>query len=118
MDWDDAEEHFGMAKKSLRPFDAQIIKKTSMQAAAEDVPKWSLDFVYIDANHDFNHVMQDIIIWSDRVRPGGIVSGHDYNIKSVKTAVDAYVKIHGCELFVTEKGGGYPDSSPSWFFAK
>ena len=118
VSWDDMEKRFIIAKYNLDPFDVNIIKKTSVQAADEDVPIGSLDFVYIDADHSFNNVMQDIILWTDRVRPFGIVSGHDYDNEEVKTAVDAYVKIHDYGLFVTKKGDKYPDSSPSWFFVK
>jgi methyltransferase family protein len=39
-----------------------------------------LDWVYIDGNHDFEHVSEDIRLWYPKVRPGGLVSGHDcYN---------------------------------------
>ena len=116
--WDVMEKRFVAAKYHLEPFNAKLIKKTSVQAADEDVPVGSLDFVYIDADHSFDSVMQDIILWSDRVRPFGIVSGHDYDNEEVRMAVDAYTKIHGCELFVTVRGEKYPDSSPSWFFVK
>jgi len=115
--WDLAETIFIHAKKKLNPFNAKIIRKTSVYAA-DETPQASLGFVYIDADHSFNNVMQDIILWADRVRQGGIVSGHDYDNPDVKTAVDAYVKIYKFELFVTEKGKKYPDSSPTWFFAK
>ena len=118
FNWDTVESFFTKAKETLSEFNAEVIRKTSKHAAAEDVPKWSLDFVYIDADHRFNSVMQDIIIWSDRVRPGGIVSGHDYDNPDVKTAVDTYAKIHDHEVFITREGDEYPDSSPSWFFAK
>ncbi len=118
LTWDKAETFFVVARHTLKDFNAKVIKKTSLQAADEDVPKWDLDFVYIDGSHRFNDVVQDIIAWSDRVRPGGIVSGHDYNNEGVKTAVDAYVKIHDHELFVTKSVGSYPDASPSWFFAR
>lgn len=37
-----------------------------------------LDYVYIDGNHDFQNVTNDIAEWSKKVRKGGIVSGHDY----------------------------------------
>ena len=117
VSWDQAETRFAIAKDRLRDFNAEIIKQTSLQAV-ENVPRWSLDFVYIDADHSFNNVMQDIIVWADRVRPGGIVSGHDYDNEDVKTAVDAYVKVHNHELFITDKGEEYPDANPSWFFAK
>lgn len=118
VSWDTCEKFFITAKYHLEPFGAELIKKTSMHAADEDVPKWSLDFVYIDGDHSFDSVMQDIIVWSERVRPGGVVSGHDYDDPGVKTAVDAYVKIHGHELFITKKGEEYPDAHPSWFFAR
>lgn len=116
--WDEMERRFVIGKHRLEPFGIKIIKKTSVQAADEDVPVGSLDFVYIDASHLFNDVMQDIILWTDRVRPFGIVSGHDYDNKDVKLAVDTYVKVHDYGLFITKKCDEYPDSSPSWFFVK
>lgn len=38
----------------------------------------SLDFVYIDANHTYESVKQDIRLWFPKVKKGGIISGHDY----------------------------------------
>lgn len=55
------------------------------------------DFVYIDADHAFDFVMQDIIEWSKKVKPGGIVSGHDYyksKREGVAEAVKAYTSAH------------------------
>jgi hypothetical protein len=54
-----------------------IVRKTSMEAVA-DFPDESLDFVYIDGNHEFRYVAEDIYEWTRKVRKGGIVSGHDY----------------------------------------
>ena len=54
-----------------------IIRKFSMDAV-EDFKDESLDFFYIDANHSFDFVMMDIIKWSEKVKIGGIVAGHDY----------------------------------------
>jgi len=116
--WDEQEDRYRMAKELLAPGDVTMIRKTSLQAAEQDVPKGSLDFVYIDASHKFDDVMQDIIVWADRIRPGGIISGHDYQIEDVRVAVDAYVKMHNYELFITEKSEHYPNSAPSWFFSK
>jgi hypothetical protein len=36
------------------------------------------DFVYIDANHSYEAVKQDILLWLPKIRPGGIVGGHDF----------------------------------------
>jgi len=38
-----------------------------------------LDFVYIDGNHLYDSVFNDIAIWHPRVRRGGLVCGHDFN---------------------------------------
>jgi hypothetical protein len=79
----------------------------------------SLDFVYIDANHDFLHCTQDIAAWSPKVRKGGIVAGHDFrrgqrNLDqcSVKDVVQAWAYSHHINpYFVVRK-----DKSPSWFW--
>ncbi len=102
-------------KQALSQYDVTYIEKLSLDAS-NDIPENSLDFVYIDANHRFDFVMQDIIEWSERVRPGGIVSGHDYcsATPGVMTAVDAYVKAHNiANFFVTTA-----DSWPSYFWVK
>ena len=64
-------------KQRLAPYNCEIIKKTSMEAVEDFAPN-SLDFVYIDANHDFDHVTEDLREWAKIVRTDGIVSGHDY----------------------------------------
>lgn len=38
----------------------------------------SLDFVFIDAAHDEANVTADIAAWLPKVRPGGVIAGHDY----------------------------------------
>ncbi len=46
--------------------------------AAKEVPDESLDFVYIDANHELIPVLKDIYAWVPKVKKGGIIAGHDY----------------------------------------
>lgn len=79
---------------------AHLIRKTSMEAL-EDFEDESLDFVYIDGNHHFKYVAEDIVEWTRKLKKGGIMSGHDYiYTKSqsvcggcdVHFVVDAYVK--------------------------
>lgn len=55
----------------------QFVKKFSLEAV-NDFPDSSLDFVYIDANHNFQNAANDIVEWSKKVKVGGIISGHDY----------------------------------------
>lgn len=56
---------------------SEIWRLTSTQAA-QRVARASLDFVYIDARHDYASVLEDLEAWFPRVRPGGIIAGHDY----------------------------------------
>lgn len=38
----------------------------------------SLDFVFLDGAHDYRSVMEDIKLWKNRLKTGGILAGHDY----------------------------------------
>lgn len=82
----------------------------------------SLDFVYIDADHEYEAVKADLRAWIPKVREGGMVAGHDYiehdpswKIDVIR-AVDEYVKEHSIELHVTK--ASRRDSEPSWYFVK
>jgi hypothetical protein len=75
-------------KRLLTPFkNTEIIRKTSMEAI-EDFEDGSLDFVYIDANHEFRYIAEDLAEWSKKVRKGGIVAGHDYFYHKTGTGTD------------------------------
>ena len=97
----------------------------SMEAARRFADE-SLDFVYIDANHDYRHVREDITEWSKKVRKGGIISGHDYLNSldgvdyGVKKAVDKWVKVNKIRyLFILNKQDkNIKVISPSWMFVK
>ena len=84
-----------------------IIKKSV--DASKDV-KESLDFVYIDADHKYDSVYQDLDAWYPLVRDGGVVCGHDvFNIKDVLDAVKDWCVNNGI-LFNVEP--------PDWYFIK
>lgn len=57
--------------------------------AAKFIPDQSADFIFIDASHDEESVGCDIEAWSKKLKPGGMIAGHDYDLKSVRLAVDA-----------------------------
>ena len=113
-DWTDAgvlNEHWIAAKARLAQFpEVRIIRKYSMDALKR-FPDNSLDFVYIDANHAFPYVAEDIFYWSKKVRPGGIVAGHDYldtpradGMVQVREVVQAYTEAFNIKpWFVVDK---------------
>src|SRR3990167_557110 len=107
--------------------DYETIEAFSEEAALQ-VPDNSLDFVYLDADHSYDGMMLDIILWGRKIRKGGILSGHDYypdkseNMRRSKIthAIDDYTRVHGIKFYVTSeihkdmKGDIYP----SWFWVK
>jgi hypothetical protein len=40
---------------------------------------WSLDWVHLDARHDYASVKADIGAWLPKIRKGGWLSGDDYD---------------------------------------
>lgn len=121
------------AKKRLQPYHCRLVKGFSTNVV-RDFSDNSLDFVYIDGNHEFKHVVEDIAVWSKKVRPGGIVAGHDYikrktthkkqeYLMHVIPAVHGYIDAYQIKpLFVLgskeKKEGQLRDSPRSWFFVK
>lgn len=81
------EETFRRNVEPVKEFMA-VIKNDSVKAA-EMFEDGSLDFVYIDASHDYEDVKADINAWLPKVRKGGMLAGDDYLIyPGVKQAVD------------------------------
>ena len=128
---------YGAAKKRLAQYsNYEFIKDLSINALKK-FKDTSLDFVYIDANHEDPYISEDIAEWSKKIRPGGIVAGHDY-IKAgkarrnmndamehwdVKDAVNKYVKDHNIRPWFliglnAKISGMIRDNSRSWMWVK
>lgn len=109
------EQNYQNAKSMLDPFISRsvISRLPSMAAVRSPVFHNSTngsfpnpDFVYIDANHRYKYVRDDIAAWWNVLSPGGMLSGHDY-IKTrgcgVIQAVDDFVARERLELRVTNE---------------
>jgi hypothetical protein len=81
------------AQARLAKYNTTIVEKWSIDAV-KDFADNSLDFVYIDADHSYEHVMHDITEWSKKVRPGGVIAGHDYNHRKAPTAHAVIPAVH------------------------
>jgi len=98
------------AREKLKGFNCEFIKKPSA-SALKKFDNNSLDFVYIDGNHSIEFVINDIAGWIKKVRPGGIISGHDYDMSDVGEAVRAWVKLRRINpWFITD--------DTNWFWVK
>jgi len=53
----------------------------------KEIPDCFLDVVYVDGNHSYNNVLEDIRLWIPKLKPDGIISGHDYGFYDIMEAM-------------------------------
>ncbi len=53
------------------------LKRLLSVEAAQDFPDSSVNFLYIDGNHDYKHVMEDLVTWLPKIAKGGVIVGDD-----------------------------------------
>ena len=56
-------------------FDTLICQSWDAASQFEDK---SLDFVFLDADHVYESIIRDLKAWVPKIKPGGIIAGHDY----------------------------------------
>ena len=75
-----------------------VLRKGSLEAVNE-IEDNSLDFIYIDGNHNGDNPKNDISAWYKKMKPGGFMCGHDYKgYDSVRKAVDEFCNSHEFKL--------------------
>lgn len=96
-----------------------VIRKESAEGS-KDFENNFFDFIYIDANHTYKYVAEDMRLWYPKLKKGGLFAGHDYvdlvvngGKWGVKTAVDEFVEQHNENLsvIIERKYNG-------WYFVK
>jgi predicted O-methyltransferase YrrM len=55
---------------------------------ASQIPNNSVDLVFIDANHSYEFVKNDIVDYKPKIKTGGLLSGHDIDYPGVNRAVN------------------------------
>jgi cephalosporin hydroxylase len=71
--------------------------------AAKQFENETFDFIYIDANHDYESIRDDINAWAPKIKVGGFISFHDVNNENIIKAIK--------EVFNWEEGLFTEDNS-------
>ena len=82
-------------------------KRKESILASMDYADGSLDYVYLDGGHKYDHVKREIKAWLPKLKKKGIIGGHDYGSMAhpgVKQAVSEYWQ--RSELQIISPGGG------------
>lgn len=133
---------YSEAMKSIQGFeDRAFMLRMKSSQAIELFDDESLDFIYIDANHAYDFVKEDMRLWYPKLKKGGLFCGHDYlkidwyndpnflennkdkhifgsegnyfGIFGVNPAVDEFCQENGYQSNVTDEWFG-----TWWFFKK
>lgn len=82
---------YGECKERLSLFTSKVTYHIGdSDDSASDFTDAYFDFVYIDGDHSFAGCLRDIKAYWPKVKVGGYLMGHDYNMQSVKDAVDRF----------------------------
>lgn len=107
--------HLAQTVTSFAEDRRKVIRADSKDAASQ-IPDESLDLAFIDADHSYEGCKTDIQAYWPKVKPGGVLAGHDYANDEfkfgpmVKKAVDEFAAAQGLDL---ELGSNY-----TWFATK
>ena len=77
--------------------------------AVNDFKDESIDLAFIDGNHSYDSVKEDIGMWLPKIKKGGTLWGDDYAWQSVRTAVNDFCNHHNIK---------FNNDGRSWYIVK
>lgn len=93
---------FEETKRRVRKYSERchIMKMASIEAAKR-IKDEHLDFCFLDADHSYKGVSEDIEAWLPKVRKGGILCGHDYDHPDQGAVKEAVHDLLGDDILAT-----------------
>lgn len=84
----------------------RIIRKPSLIASKLFADK-SIDCLFIDGDHRYSCVLDDLIAWYPKLKNDGMILGTDYFRKDVARAVSEFAKMVDLPLLLLKANSGY-----------
>lgn len=104
---------YGRFVQNMSPFEGKYeIMRMPSSEAAKKFDDESLDFVFLDASHEYEDVKSDIRTWIPKLKKGGILAGHDYFMdgstgtevkRAVEDSLSDFDVVGNCFLFEVGK---------------
>lgn len=109
----------GAAKELLTPYlDRVMFMEMRSDQAVKKFYDRTLDFVYVDGNHYYEHVVQDLMSWWPKLKHGGILAGHDIVCpwgprpdnwgKHIQPAVQRFSDLLGLDVYLVVETADLP----------
>ncbi len=80
------------ARKRLNKFSKKISWIKNYSENAIGMVQKNIDFIYIDANHEYKYIKKDLELYWEKLSMGGIMAGHDIQVNSVSKALLEFAK--------------------------
>jgi predicted O-methyltransferase YrrM len=106
------EELVKQIKNHLKSYENKYTwyRKPSISISNSEILDGSLDAVFLDAEHTYEAVINDLPFWWSKLKIGGYLLGDDYILPGVKQAVDEFAKNNNLELnFLYKENSNIPD---------
>jgi predicted O-methyltransferase YrrM len=102
-------------ERARSPVKLQALVSSSHEAAPL-LADSTFDLVFIDADHSYVAVRDDVAAWRSKVRPGGILCGHDCEMR-VTPALESHLRAHRDADTIPMDGTGFATIHPGSILA-
>lgn len=99
------DELHDLIKEELEPWSNKYVwhRTESLKVTDSQIPDGSLDCVFVDGDHSYDAVKQDLPFWWRKIRVGGQMLGDDYWMEDVKRAVKEFSENNGVKFQLLQK---------------
>lgn len=114
------EEDYEITKERFKNDNSIYLVREYSEVASFKYSNGSVDFVYLDADHTYEAVYNDLVLWWPKLHQGGIMAGHDWFCVSYPGLTEAVIDfarrndriIHSVMGDVVD---GIYINSPTWY---
>lgn len=105
------ESYKSEAYKRLEKFKEKCIwLKDYSQNVFNQISDESIDVLYVDGDHHYKAVSQDLSLYYPKVKKNGLIIGDDYNELGVSSAIKDFAKMYNISFETSEN-----ETSKFWF---